>query len=154
MLVCVLFQKVCSKVCSFAKLTFGLVEVTNRTKGQFQQFQTQLILTKPRQKNTLLNTLLERTHKQAQKQTCVLSNTHSFFFVNSLLIYCFIEKISDWTHKTVFTVNKYLDLPHPPPCHFHPCRRKGGAGGASASGVLGALLARKLCKTWGIKTPF
>ena len=36
------------------------------------------------QKNTLLNKLLETAHKQAHKQTCLLSNTHLVLFVNSL----------------------------------------------------------------------
>ena len=31
------------------------------------------------------NTLLERAHKQAHKQTCVLLNTHLFLPVNSLI---------------------------------------------------------------------
>ena len=65
----VLFLKVCSKVCSFATLTFGLVEAVDRTNGQFQLFYSSLNQTKyqPNQTgkktHTLFNKLLERTHK-------------------------------------------------------------------------------------------
>jgi len=51
-------------VCSFARLTFGLVEAADRTNGQFQQFNSSLNQTKY-QPNQIWqkNTLLEKAHK-------------------------------------------------------------------------------------------
>ena len=77
------FSKMCSKVCYFARLSFGLVEAENRTNGQFPQCNSSLNQTKAGRRTHFL----ERTHMCSKEHMCVLLNTCVFLFVNSLVSY-------------------------------------------------------------------
>ena len=78
----------CSKVCSFARLSFGLIETTNRTNRQFAQSNSCLNQTKCQpnqswQKNTFFNTFFRKS-------------THVFF----------------WTHVCFCLLSPYCRLWH------------------------------------------
>ena len=59
------------------------------------------------------NTLLERAHKQAHKQMCVLSNKHLFLFVNSLFnlfVLCYNPIVTNLFKSKNLPLGKFLDL--------------------------------------------
>ena len=73
------FSKMCSKVCSFARLTFGLVEAANRTNGQFTQSNSSFDQTKYQphqcwQKNDFFYTCVFFLITSLYKKKCFDSN--------------------------------------------------------------------------------